>query len=59
MDALTDYLDRHRSPEQVRLDRAVLLRLLAANEAELRAAVEADAARRLAEEAREGAARAN
>jgi hypothetical protein len=56
MDALKEYLDRHRSPETIRLERAVLLRLLDAKELELRAAVEAEAARQMAKEA--GVARA-
>jgi hypothetical protein len=52
MDAVKEYLARHRTPEEIRLERAVLVRLLRANELALAAAVEADAARRLAEEAR-------
>jgi hypothetical protein len=56
MDAIKEYLERRRSPEQLRLERAVLLRLLRANELDLAASVEAEAARRLAAEA--GVARA-
>jgi hypothetical protein len=54
MNAVNDALEatRHiRRPEDVRLTRAVLSRLLRATELELKASVEAEAARRLAEEA--------
>lgn len=60
MDAVNDTLaqvSRYRTPEEIRLVRAVVARVRRALDLELRASLEAEAARRLAKEARDDAGR--
>jgi hypothetical protein len=54
MDAVKDALEqvsRYRTPEEIRLVRAVVVRVRRALDLELKASIEAEAARRLAAEA--------